>query len=99
VSFNRIMAGNLFALYPEEESCLVYRKYENQGDWQLEQKNFANYLVNINKIINTNNPQARNRELSQSQTNIEPDSKSLIFDSNFESGNLYAAYKVIFCYS
>jgi len=77
-------------LYPEERSNLVYKRYADQGDWQLDQKNFASYLVDINKVVKAPNKIGGNDEINK----LVLDPSELKFDSNFESGNLYAVYKV-----
>ena len=75
----------------------MYKKYADQGDWQTQERGFADYLVDIKKL-GTNIK-------TQYKTNAESPKKSppkngntnqpLKFDSNFESGNLYAAYEVL----
>ena len=90
------LSKSLFTLYPEGDTRLVYRKYANQGDWQLTQKCFASYLINIKKAGKFAKTQYQTSGGNTVRAMPKQDNDTLVFDSTFESGNLYSAYKVKF---
>lgn len=90
---------SLFTVYPEGDPRLVYRKFKSNtatGENRL----FSGYLVNLQKLSKGKNASltqySSHSEFSQANnaTYVKEDRSNLIFNSAFESGNLFAAYKV-----
>ena len=83
-------------MYPESDPRLIYKKYKNEKNFEMEDKIYASYFVNISTLLKTSKPA---KILLDDQYNsieqLKPkDLNTLTFSSMFESGNLFSAFKV-----
>ena len=87
---------SLFTLYPQDDHRLIYQKYRSDAGLSAEKKSYAGYFVNLHKLGKSTNKLQVQYTDSQSIVNTEQiaDSTSLVFDSRFESGNLFAAFRI-----
>lgn len=89
---------SLFTIYPEGDPRLVYRKFKSNtttGDNKL----YSGYLVDLQKLSKMKDsaliqyhPQSELAHVNESY--VKEGGTHLIFNSSFESGNLFAAFKV-----
>lgn len=89
----------LFSTYPEGDSRLVYRKYKSNAVAIGENRIFAGYLVNLQKLTKGNNSTLKQyyshqENMSSHESYVKQGHSHLIFSSSFESGNLFAAFQV-----
>lgn len=89
---------SLFSLYPEGDSRLVYRKYKSNTTMG-ENRVYSGYLIDLQKLSKGKDSVIQYRSQSNSGdtmgTIIKNDGTHLVFNSLFESGNLFAAFKVL----
>jgi len=88
----------LFTIYPKSDPRIVYKRHKTEGEWHMKSKFYANYLVNIANLIKNKDDKAQYEDVEKNKGfDIEgvTTQTGLQFNSLFESGNLYTAYKVI----
>ena len=86
----------MFNLYPKSDPRLIYKKYKNEKNFDIEDKIYASYFVDISKLLKTSKPgkiQFDDQYNSTEQLKIG-DLNTLSFSSMFESGNLFSVFKV-----
>lgn len=82
---------DLNEIYSKQKAKLVYQKYADKGDWEMKAPVYASYLINVANLSKNHNPKI---QYQQNAENDEMLKEELSFNSLFESGNLYAAFKV-----
>lgn len=92
---------SLFSLYLEGDPRLVYRKFKSNTA-SGENRVYSSYLIDLQKLSKSQNPivqynQQNDMDNDEDNRPMETISKkeefNLVFNSSFESGNLYAAFK------
>ena len=86
----------LFTLYPEYDLRLVYKKYKKTKAFEMEDRIYATYFVNLSKLLkNAETAKIQYENQISSIEELKPiDTNTLCFNSTFESGNLFSAFKV-----
>lgn len=91
---------SLFTLYPEGDPRLVYQKYKPNAVLNAENRLYAGYLVDLSKlgkgknVLQTQYSEQDNNNGRNSYPKVTSDPTSLVFNSAFESGNLFAAFRI-----
>lgn len=85
---------SLLTLYPEGDPRLVYQKYQSNAIFDSDNRLYAGLFVSLSKLAKGQNAVMYQKTQNNTGSKLTNDPTSLLFDSAFESGNLFAAFRI-----